>query len=157
MNKAFVREPDPDASPLCPRCGSVGSFVHAETLDHFLTEQIRPRFGSDAWYCGLAACPVIYFSSFGTVAGLHELRQTAWPYDADAPICPCFNFRYQDLLDEVDAPQPLRIRELIAKSRSPDANCRMRAIDGQCCSREIQRLYLRLKNSSGSVQADRPD
>ena len=51
MNKAFVREPDHTVD-YCPRCGSKGEPVGAETLRSFLTDEQRRRFEEH-----LAGCP----------------------------------------------------------------------------------------------------
>ena len=50
---------------------------------------------------------------------------------------------------EADAQESVlhRIRELYAKSRTPEARCSQLAPDGQCCLTEIQRIYFRLKQA----------
>jgi hypothetical protein len=52
-------------------------------------------------------------------------------------------------MEEIEADareeKPVRIRALLAKSQSEEARCSELAANGQCCLREIQRLYMRLR------------
>ena len=143
MNKAFVREPEPDGRAFCPRCGSLGTPVNKSTLDRHVQEHSRPRMGDSAWFCNTARCDVAYFDLFERLVAVDELRSTVYPKVAAAPICACFGFTLEDI--EADARQgtPTRIRELLAKSKSSDAQCHTLAADGRCCLREVQRLYMR--------------
>ena len=143
MNKAFVREPEFDGRAYCPRCGSLGTPVNEATLDSHVQKQSRPRMGDSAWFCNLAGCDVAYFDLFERVVAVEELQRTVFPKDAAAPICPCFGFRLEDIEADVHHGAPTRIRELLARSRSDDAQCHTLAADGRCCIREVQRLYLR--------------
>jgi hypothetical protein len=143
MNKAFVREPEPDGRACCLRCGSLGIPVDNATLDHHVQRNSRPRMGDSAWFCNSAQCDVAYFDLFERFVSIDELQQAVYPKDAAAPICGCFGFTLEDV--EADACQgtPTRIRELLAKSKSSDAQCHTLAADGRCCMREVQRLYMR--------------
>ena len=76
-----------------------------------------------------------------------ELLTPVYPYDPNAPICACFGFTLQDVEDDADESQPLRIRALLTRSQSPEARCQAVAVDGRCCMREVQRLYMKLKSS----------
>lgn len=147
MNKAFMKEPDPDGAVLCPRCGTPGSAVGAGPLNTYILPQFRSRIPDVAWYCGHTTCDVAYFSQFEQTVLLSELAKRLYPYDIDAPICACFGFGYDDVDEDVQNGEPSRIRELLKKSRSPEAHCATLAADGQCCLKEIQRLYLRLRSS----------
>lgn len=143
MNKAFVREPEFNGRVYCPQCGSLGSPVARETLDHHVQVQSRSHLGDTAWFCDLAQCDVGYFDLFERVVAVGELQSAVYPKDADAPICACFGFTLDDIEDDVDAGSPTRIRELLARSQTPDAHCQTLAADGRCCMREVQRLYTR--------------
>ena len=149
MNKAFVREPDPDAAPLCPRCRTIGQSVRTKLIEHYVAPEIRATFSGDAWACTYADCDVVYFNAVDALIRTKDLQHPAWPYHGDAPICPCFGVTYEDIVADADAPEPLRIRELLRQARTPEARCATLAIDGQCCLREVQRLYLRLRNGPG--------
>ena len=143
MNKAFVREPDFDGRVYCPQCGSLGVPVIRETLDHHVQTQSRSHLGEAAWFCDFPQCDVGYFDQFERVVKVSELQSTVYPKDADAPVCACFGFTLDDIEDDVHSGTPTRIRELLAKSQTPDAHCQTLAADGRCCMREVQRLYAR--------------
>ena len=142
MNKAFVREPEFDGKAYCPQCGSLGAAVSEATLDHHVQLAVRSRLGDAAWFCGFAKCDVAYFDLFESYVTVKELRAPVYPKDAAAPICACFGFTIEELEADVNDGTPTRIRNLLARSKSSDANCRVLAADGQCCMREVQRLYM---------------
>lgn len=142
MNKAFVREPEFDGKAYCPQCGSLGTAVSEATLDYHVPASIRARLGDAAWFCGFAKCELAYFDLFESRVTVDELRSPVYPKDPGAPICACFSFTIEDLEDDVAEGTPTRIRELLARSKSDAANCRVLAADGQCCMREVQRLYM---------------
>lgn len=149
MNKAFVREPEFDGKAYCPKCGSLGTAVSDPTLDQHVQESRRSRLGDAAWFCSFAKCDIAYFDLFESSVSVNELQTPVYPKDADAPICACFGFTIEDLESDVTDGQPARIRELLAKSKSNGANCRVLAADGQCCMREVQRLYMTRINTNG--------
>jgi len=142
MNKAFVREPEFDGRAFCPRCGSLGTLVGKAALDHHLPPQSRARLDDSAWFCAFPTCDVAYFDLFETVMEVAELRQPVYPKDPEAAICACFGFTIDELEADIHDGTPTRIRELLAKSKSDDARCSTLAADGQCCMREVQRLYM---------------
>jgi hypothetical protein len=146
MNKAFVREPEPDGRGFCPRCSALGIAVGALTLDAHVVEGSRSRLGNAAWFCSYSRCGVAYFNEFDAVVAVEELKSPVYPKDDDVPICPCFGFELTDIEADVRDGAPSRIRELLAKSKSPDARCRTLAADGKCCLTEVQRLYMKLKD-----------
>lgn len=150
MNKAFVKELDADARVLCPKCGAMGTAVGKGPLDTHVREEARSRISDSAWCCGNSECSVVYFNLFDQTVTVDELKDRVYPYDLDAPICLCFGFTYDDVDHDSRHAVPHRIRELVTKSKSPDARCQALAVDGQCCLREVQRLYLKLK--SGMIQ-----
>ena len=75
---------------------------------------------------------------------VNELQFAVYPKDATTPICACFGFTLEDIEADVRQGTPIRIRELLAKSKSADAQCHTLAADGRCCMREVQRLYMKL-------------
>jgi hypothetical protein len=143
MNKAFVREPEFDGRAYCPRCGSLGTQVQQATLEHHLRPASRTRLGDSAWFCGYARCEVAYFDLLEGLATVSDLESAVYPKDAAAPICPCFGFTLDDIEADLREGTPRRIRELLEKSKSSAAQCHIRAADGRCCMREVQRLYLK--------------
>lgn len=150
MNKAFIREPEPDGRAYCPRCGSLGTPVHQDTLDHHVRSEHRQQLGDSAWFCEFARCEVAYFDLFDRMITVGELSGPVYPKDPAAPLCACFGFTAEDLEADVRDGTPVRIRRLLSRSQSDEAQCRTLAADGRCCIREVQRLYLRrIGNSIG--------
>ena len=41
---------------------------------------------------------------------------------------------------------PTRIRQLVARSQSPEARCATLAANGQCCLPEVRKLYMKLRS-----------
>jgi hypothetical protein len=147
MNKAFVREPEDDGRAYCPRCKSLGLPVTSGPLDAHIRPESRAKLRHDAWFCSFPRCDVAYFDDFDAVVTMDELHAAVYPYDPNAPICACFGFSYDDVEADVRAGTPMRIRELLAKSKSPQADCQNVAADGRCCMAAVQELYMRLRSS----------
>jgi hypothetical protein len=147
MNKAFVRESDFDPSLTCPRCGTQGVTVWSGPLDAHIREEFRKQMGESALFCESPRCEVVYFNRGGDVVTAEQLNSPAYPHDLDAPICACFGLRYDDVAADVREGQPKRIRELLAKSKSPEARCQSLALDGRCCMPAVQELYLKLRSA----------
>ncbi len=143
MNKAFVREPEPDGRAFCPQCGTLGVTVGKATLDHHIHAESRSKLGAGGWFCGFARCEVAYFDLFERVVLVSELLHPIYPKDTNAPICPCFGFTLEDIDSAIQQRSPASIRELLRKSKSKEANCGNLSPDGQCCMQEVQRLYIR--------------
>ena len=143
INKAFVREPEPDARAFCPNCGAVGVAVGRTTLDHYLRSDTRSKLGSDVWFCTSTTCDTAYFDFLDRRVLVNELLYPVYPKSLTAPICPCFGFRIDDLDESIRLRSPELLRELLAKSKSSDAKCTALAADGRCCMQEVQRLYHR--------------
>jgi hypothetical protein len=148
MNKAFVREPEMDGRAYCPRCQTLGVPVGAAPLDAHIRSQSRAKMHDAAWFCGYPQCEVAYFNVFESVVLTGELKRPVYPKDPDAPLCGCFGFAYADIEADVRDGQPTRIRALLVKSQSAEANCHTLAPNGQCCMREVQKLYMRLRSEA---------
>ncbi|MCH2117274.1 MAG: hypothetical protein MK161_06200 [Pirellulales bacterium] len=150
MNKAFVREPEPDGRAYCPRCGTLGTPVNAGPLNTHIQVESRARMHEAAWYCGFARCEVAYFNLFESVVLVEELKTPIYPYDLAAPMCACFGLCYDDVEADVHDSSPTRIRGLLAKSQSAEASCQRLAVDGQCCMTEVQKLYMKLRTEASA-------
>lgn len=146
MNKAFVREPEDDGRGYCPRCQSLGISVESAPLDSHIKPESRAKVSNYAWFCNFPHCNVAYFNQFDMVVTVDELNSPVYPKDLDAPICACFGFTYDEVAADVHDGMPSRIRELLAKSQSPAANCRTLAADGRCCLTVVQQLYMKLQS-----------
>jgi len=145
MNKAFVREPEDDGRAFCPSCGSLGVSVMGGPLDTHVRAESRQKMLHDAWFCNFPRCNVAYFNQFEAVVTISELNRPVYPKDPDAPICACFGFTYDEVAADVDEATPTRIRELLTKSKSPEAKCATLAADGRCCIGAVQELYMKLR------------
>lgn len=143
MNKAFTREPDLDGRVYCPRCRTLGNPVIRTTLDHHVNEQSRQGLGDAAWFCDFDRCDIVYFDQFDRSVTISELQSAVYPKDPAAPICACFGFTLEDIEADVEQGTPERIRELLARSQCSDAQCQTLAVDGRCCMREVQRIYMK--------------
>ncbi len=146
MNKAFVREPESDGRAYCPRCGSLGIPVGEGPLDTHIRSESRAKMADGAWFCNFPRCDVAYFNEFDSVVTADELKASVYPKDLNAPICACFGFTYDDVEDDANQPQPLQIRELLAKSKSDAARCQTLAADGRSCMGAVQELYMKLRS-----------
>ncbi|MEO1997871.1 MAG: hypothetical protein ABGZ17_21635 [Planctomycetaceae bacterium] len=148
MNKAFVREPETGGRTYCPRCGTLGVPVTSGPLDTHIQSASRSHMHDAAWFCGFARCEVAYFNQFETVVTVDELRAPVFPKRPAAPLCACFGFGTEDVEADVREGTPTRIRQLLARSQSSEARCQTLAADGQCCMREVQKLFLKLRGAS---------
>jgi hypothetical protein len=153
MNKAFVKEPDGTAAPLCPRCGSLGQAVGPTTLGAHLTDAARRNLSDAAWFCPYARCEVAYFDLFDRVVGVETLAKPVYPKDPDAPICACFGFTSEEVEQDIREGGATRVRALVAKARSPEARCAVMAANGQSCIGEVQRYFMRLREAGQSHQS----
>lgn len=148
MNKAFVREPDFDGRGYCPRCGSLGTSVGRAVLRTHVQPALLDRIGDAAWFCGFPRCNVAYFNILDAIVTVSDLMGPVYPKSDQASLCACFGFTMEEIEADAADDQPVRIRALLARSKSPEARCSELAADGQCCLREIQRLYMKLRNPS---------
>jgi hypothetical protein len=146
MNKAFVREPD-TAEYRCPRCGSLGSPVGRETLEAYLVPEALPRLAESGFFCGEPTCDVAYFDQFARVVACDALCRPAYPKDPQAPICACFGFTRDEIDQDVREGAVTRCRALVARANSPEARCAIMAADGRSCVPEVQRYFMRFRDT----------
>lgn len=148
MNKAFVREPESTGAASCPRCGSLGIAVGNETLTAQLAAEDRRGLPDTAFYCPYARCEVAYFDEFERWLPSDRLLHPAYPKDGGAPICPCFGFTCEEVEADVREQGTRRVKELLAKTKSPEARCATMSPSGQCCLGEVQRYFMRLRGTT---------
>lgn len=143
MNKAFVREPDRTAD-YCPRCGSKGEPVGADTLRAFLTEDQRRMVAEPANFCPAPQCDVVYFDSFERAVRTADIQRPIYPKDAAAPICACFGLTREDIEQDVREGVATRTKAVLEKAKSPAAQCRKMAANGRSCVAYVQKYYISL-------------
>ncbi|NLX95403.1 MAG: hypothetical protein GXY83_04435 [Rhodopirellula sp.] len=146
MNKAFVREPDQTAD-YCPRCGSKGEAVEAETLRAFLSQEQTAAITDPANFCPSPKCDVVYFDCFGRAVLTDELPRGVYPKDPTAPICACFGLTREDIEQDIAEGSPTRTRAVLEKAKTPAARCRQMAANGQSCVAYVQKYYLQCMNA----------
>ena len=146
MNKAFVRESD-STDVFCPRCEGAGIDVLRVTLESHVPPEARRGLAATAYFCPTPTCPVAYFDAFEAQVPVESLNAPVYPKDSAAPLCPCFGLTREDVEDDIDEGTPRRIRELLAKSKSPAAHCQDASPTGRCCMPEVQRYYFKLRGT----------
>lgn len=146
MNKAFVREPD-TTETFCPKCGAAGVPVPWVTVEHHVSEEARRKLAATSCFCMTPSCEVAYFDAMESLVTTADLVKPVYPKDAAAPLCGCFGLTRHDVEDDVDEPVPVRIRTLLAKSKSPAAHCETASPTGRCCMPEVQRYYFKVKGA----------
>ena len=144
MNKAFVRESD-STEVLCPRCGGIGDEVPRVTVEAQVPAEARRGLAATAFFCPTPNCPVAYFDAFEATVLADSLVRPVHPKDPAAPLCGCFGLTLDDVQADVEEGVPRRIRELLAKSKSPEAHCETASPTGRCCLPEVQRAYFKLR------------
>ena len=86
--------------------------------------EARRALAATAFFCPTPNCPVAYFDAFeAQVAAAVACCRPVYPKDPAAPLCPCFGLTRDDVEADVAEGMPRRIRELLAKSKSPAAHC----------------------------------
>ena len=118
INKAFVREPEPDARAFCPNCGAVGVAVGQTTLDHHMRADSRSKLGADVWFCPSPTCDTAYFDFLERFVLVNELRHPVYPKSTVAAICPCFGFTIDDLYMSIRSRSPEHFRKILVCVRS---------------------------------------
>lgn len=141
MNKAFIREPEQTAD-YCPRCGSKGEQVAAETLRSFLTGEQRRMVTEPANFCPSAQCDVVYFDVFERAVSTADVARPIYPKDPTAPICACFGLTREDVERDVREGVTTRVKAVLEKAKSPTARCRKMAANGQPCIAYVQKYYM---------------
>jgi hypothetical protein len=144
MNKAFVREPDSTAD-YCPRCGSKGQPVHAETIQAYLSADRNATLSDPANFCPSPQCNVAYFDTFERVIMTDELVRPIYPKDPDAPICACFGLTREDIEQDVREGVVTRVKAILQKANSPEARCAQMAANGQSCVAYVQKYYMQYR------------
>jgi hypothetical protein len=142
MNKAFIREPDETGPLPCPACGSLGVEVQRETWRAQVDEAHANGLAETALFCPFARCQVVYFDMFGRTVSTDGLRQGVYPKDPAAPICGCFGLTAADIDADIQEGSVQRVRDLLAKAKSPAARCATMSASGQSCVAQVQRYYM---------------
>ncbi len=144
MNKAFVRDPEPQ-DPCCPEptgCGGVGIPVGDETLRAQLGEEALRTLRSPAYYCPHPGCEIGYFDAWGATVALDLLTQPAYPKPSSAPLCHCLGVSAEAIVEEAKGGRRDLIRRLVAEAETGAHACACRMPSGRPCVTEARRLFL---------------
>jgi hypothetical protein len=144
MNKAFVREPDQTAD-YCPRCGAKGEPVGRETVQSHLAEGKTAIVADPANFCPSPRCEVAYFDAFERIIVTADLSKPVYPKDSEAPICACFGLTRHDVEQDVREGVVTRVKAIIEKAKSPEAQCSRMAANGQPCTAYVQKYYMQCR------------
>jgi len=147
MNKAFVREPD-HTDVLCPRCGSAGVGALRVAFEAFVPPEARRALAASTYFCPTPTCSVAYFDAFEAVVETTSLTKPVYPKDPSAPLCACFGLTLDDVEADIADGAPHRIRELLAKSKTPAARCEELSPTGRSCIPDVQKCYFKLRNTN---------
>ena len=135
-----MREAEPE-EPRCPVCTALGDPVGAATLEAHVSAADRAALGDRAYYCANSTCALAYFNGWGTTIPRERLIAPAYPKDPAAPICPCFGITAAEIRADAQTGRKDRVKELLERSRGPEARCAQRSPDGQCCMPRVYRLF----------------
>jgi hypothetical protein len=148
MNKAFIKEPENTGPAPCPRCGSLGTAVSEPTLEAQLGPALLATIAKAAYFCSFATCPVVYFDAFDRVVTVDQLSGSVYPKDPDAPICACFGVSTDEIDQYIAEGGVRRTRELLARAKSPEAQCLTKSASGESCIAAVQRYYMQHRQGS---------
>lgn len=127
--------------PRCPACQTAGELVAPLTLDAQLSPEDRKAIGDRVYYCPNPSCPTGYFSAWDAVVPLARLRSRSWPKDPNAPLCPCFNLKAEDIVADAQSGRKNRVQEIREEADAPDARCPKLCPDGRSCVPQVMRLF----------------
>lgn len=149
MNKAFIREPDETGALHCPGCGSLGSPVERVTWEAHVADPAATSLADSAFFCPYAKCSVVYFDMFDRRVTTDQLRHGVYPKDSQAPVCGCYGMTLDEVAADARAGIVERVRELVLKAKSGQAECQTKSASGQSCVAEVQRCYMRERGGQG--------
>jgi hypothetical protein len=132
----------------CPRCGAPGIAALRAAFETHVPVDARRALAASTYFCATPTCSVAYFDAFEAVVEASSLARPVYPKDPSAPLCACFGLTLDDVEDDVAEGTPRRIRELLAKSKTPDARCEELSPTGRSCIPDVQRSYFKLRGAT---------
>jgi len=110
-------------------------------LEAHLPPPARATLGGAAFYCSVSACSTAYFDAWGVAVPVDQLTGSAWPKDPEGPICSCFGLKAAEVLADAREGRKDRVKDLVERSKGPEARCAQRSPDGACCVPRVLRLF----------------
>lgn len=132
--------PEETAAPQrhCPSCGNRGRIVEPITLQSLLKPDRLGFVGGAVYrYCGRRGCEVVYFAEDNSrvfTLGDLTVRVGAKVFDPPRPLCYCFGYTAEDLLEEIRNTGRTTIPDKIRAGIGSDAcRCERTNPQGSCC------------------------
>lgn len=132
-------EPD-----TCPVSGERGQPVARQTLEHLLRPEKRAEMIDQTYYfCETPECDIVYFAD----APLHYfdkddllVRVGVKETEDPIPVCYCFNFTEQDIIQDLERHGEGRIfKAITAKVKAGLCACDVKNPSGRCCLGNVQK------------------
>lgn len=149
MNKAFCKEPEQSARPLCPHCGAEGQVVTEATLRAHVPAADAGTLAEPVAWCDTERCQVAYFDSLERTIAVERATGVHWPKDPSGVLCQCHGLSCEDVDADLAEGEPRRVRETVRRAGQPGAECALRSADGRSCVARVQRLYVRRRSGGG--------
>jgi hypothetical protein len=149
MNKAFCKEPEQSARPLCPTCGAEGQVVTEATLRAHVPAGDAETLAEPVAWCDTERCPVAYFDSLERTIAVERATGIHWPKCPTGVLCQCHGLTCEDVDADLAEGEPRRVREIVRRAGEPGAECALRSADGRSCVARVQRIYVRRRSGGG--------
>jgi hypothetical protein len=140
VSRAFIKESE-QADPRCPGCGALGEQVGPTTLNAHLPADACATLGDKAFYCVNSECDAAYFTAWGASVSRDRMKGTAYPKDPAAPLCCCFGLTASDVISDAREGRKDRVKDLVERSKGPQARCAEKCPDGQPCVTRVLQLF----------------
>jgi len=144
VNKAFVKEPEPE-EPRCPApdgCGQLGVPVSRRTLEEKLTAESAAAYSESSCWCPTVGCPIAYFDRWGHTTRVDQLTALPWPKDPQGTVCACLGVAPEALRLDAEAGRRELVKEILAAAEDPAARCKTESVTGRSCVTEVRRLFM---------------
>lgn len=139
----------------CPVSGNRGRLVAEVTLRALLKPEQQERISAGPYrFCDAKGCDVVYFSEDGSqvfriddVTVRVGVKETAAP----RPVCYCFGYSAEDILEEVRRIGRSTIPEVIKERLDIEGcNCEQTNPQGSCCLGVVSRFAREALELNGS-------
>ena len=138
MNKAFVREPEDDGPRVLPALQNAGPPGRLWPVRYAHPPRVPRKDAGRRLVLRVPALRSCLLQPLRRRSPDGRAQIAGLPHDPNTPICACFGLTYDDVEADVHDGTPTRIRELLAKSKSSEAQCHKLAADGICCMAQFK-------------------
>ncbi len=131
-------------SDICKACGQAGALVKVITLKSLLIDEAKNRLNNYKYhFCCSPLCTVVYFSNPDSYFYKKDLsvKVSLKENELDIPVCYCFGYTKQDILDEINAVGTSSVEAKIkAKIKANLCACEIKNPQGKCCLASIRAI-----------------